>query len=137
MGTLPVSTQHLGPTQLGPRGTQKIPTPKVCSLDDHEQGLYLRTSQIKQICGLITYMKHIFGSYNSGIAPQDDPFHPFTSDVWSQQTPTQMRTYLIQNLPDPHGSAPISPRPTCSSRPTGYSTAAIELIKFKSIIKEK
>ena len=58
---------------------------------------------MKQICGIITYMKHIFGSYNSGIAPQDDPFHPFTADEWSQQTPTMMRTYLIQNLPDPNG----------------------------------
>ena len=48
-------------------------------------------------------MKHLFGSYNSGIAPQDDPFHPFTPDEWTQQTPTQMRTYLIQHLPDPQG----------------------------------
>ena len=54
------------------------PAQQVYSLDDHGQGLYLRTSQIKQICGLITYMKHLFGSYNSGIAPQDDPFNPFT-----------------------------------------------------------
>ena len=56
------------------------PTQQVYSLDDHGHGLYLRTNQIKQICGLITYMKHIFGSYNSDIAPQDDPFHPFTPD---------------------------------------------------------
>ena len=107
MGTLPGSTQHLGPTWLGPRRTQGHPAQQVYTLDDHAQGRYLRTNQIKQICGLITYMKHVFGSYNSGIAPQDNPFHPFTPDEWSQQTPAQMRTYLIQNLPDPHGPAPI------------------------------
>ena len=58
-------------------------------------------------------------SYNSGIAPQDDPFHPFTSDEWSQQTPTQMRTYLIQNLPHPHGPESVPSGPISSSRPTG------------------
>ena len=67
------------------------PAQQVYSLDDHGQGLYLRTNQIKQIYGLITYIKHIFGSYNSGIASQDDPFHLFTPDEWSQQTPTMMR----------------------------------------------
>ena len=29
---------------------------------------------------LITYMKHVFGAYNSDIDPRDDPFHPFTPD---------------------------------------------------------
>ena len=72
------------------------PAQQVYSLDDCGQGLYLRTNQIKQICGLITYMKHLFGSYNSDIAPQDDPFYPFTHDEWVQQTLIQMRTYLIQ-----------------------------------------
>ena len=109
------------------------PAQQVYTLDDHGQGLYLRTNQIKQICGHITkeYMKHLFGSYNSGIAPQNDPFHPFTPDEWSQQTPTQMRTYLIQNLPDPHGPVPVPSGPITSSRPTVYSTAAIELMGFK------
>ena len=64
------------------------PAQQVYSLDDHGQGLYLRTNQIKQTCGLITYMKHIFGSYNSGITPQCDLVHPFTPDEWTQQTPT-------------------------------------------------
>ena len=96
-----------------------IPAQQEYSLDDHGQGLYLRTNQIKQIYGLITYMKHIFGSYNSGIAPQDDPFHPFTPDEWTQQTPTQMRTYLIQHLPDPHGPEPV---------PSGPISSAIELL---------
>ena len=96
-----------------------IPAQQEYSLDDHGQGLYLRTNQIKQIHGLITYMKHIFGSYNSGIAPQDDPFHPFTPDEWTQQTPTQMRTYLIQHLPDPHGPEPV---------PSGPISSAIELL---------
>ena len=75
------------------------PVQQVYSQDDHGQ----RTNQIKQIFWLKTYMKHLFGSYNSGIAPQDDPFHPFSPDEWTQQTPTKMRTYLIQHLPDPHG----------------------------------
>ena len=34
------------------------PDQQVYSLDDHGQGLYLKTNQVKQICGLITYMKH-------------------------------------------------------------------------------
>ena len=34
-----------------------VPAQQVYSLDDHGQGLYLRTNQIKQMCGLITYMK--------------------------------------------------------------------------------
>ena len=80
------------------------PAQQVYSLDDHGQGLYLRTNQVKQMCGIITYMKHVFGAYNSDINPRDDPFHPFTPDEWSQQTSTMLRTYLIQSLPDPHGS---------------------------------
>ena len=43
------------------------PTQQVFSPDDHRQGSYLRTNQTKQICGLITYMKHVFRDYNSGI----------------------------------------------------------------------
>ena len=41
------------------------PTQQVFSLDDHGQGSYLRTNQTKQICGLITYMKHVFSQYMS------------------------------------------------------------------------
>ena len=82
-------------------------------------------------------MKHVFGSYNSGIAPEDYPFHPFTPDEWSHQTPIQMRTYLVQNLPDPHGPEPVPSRPITSSRPTGYSTAVIELMGFKKSIKRE
>ena len=69
------------------------------------------------------------------IAPLDD--HPFTFDEWSQQTPTQMRSYLIQNLPDPHGPAPVPSGPISSTRPTDYSTAAIELMGFKMCIKRE
>ena len=85
----------------------------------------------------MTYMKHVFGAYNSGIDPQDDPFHPFTPDEWSQQTPTMMRTYSIQNLPDPHGPEPVPSRPISSSRPTVYSAAAIELMGFKKGVKRE
>ena len=96
-----------------------FPAQQVYSLDDHGQGLYLRTNKIKQICGLITYTKHVFGAYISGIDPQDDPFHPFTPDEWSQQTSAMLRTYLIQNLPDPHGTEPVPSGQISSSRPTG------------------
>ena len=44
-------------------------------------------------------MKHVFGAYNSDIDPRDDPFHPFTTDEWSQETSTMLRTYLIQIYP--------------------------------------
>ena len=114
-----------------------IPAQQVYSLDGHGQGLYLRPNQIKQICGHITYMKHVFGAYNSGINPQDDPFHPFKPNEWSQQTPTMMRTYLNQNLPDPHGPEPVPSGPISSSRPTGYSAAAIELMGFEKGIKRE
>ena len=114
-----------------------VPAQQVYSLDDHGQGLYLRTNQIKQMCGLITYMKHVFVAYNSDIDPRDDPFHPFMPDEWSQQTSTMLRTYLIQNIPDPHGPEPFSSGPISSSRPTAYSPAAIELMGFKKGIKRE
>ena len=82
-------------------------------------------------------MKLIFGSFNSGIAPQDDPFHPFTPDEWTQQTPTQRRTYLIQHIPDHHGPEPVPYGPIYSTRPTGYSTGAIELMGFEKSIKRE
>ena len=48
-----------------------------------------------------------------------------------------LRTYLIQNLPDPHGPEPVPSGPISSSRPTGYSPAAIELMGFKKGIKRE
>ena len=112
-----------------------VPAQQVYSLDDHGQALYLRTNQIKQMCGLITYMKHVIGAYNSDIDPRDNPIHPFTPDEWSQQTSTMLRTYLIQNLPDPHGPEPSGP--ISSSRPRGYPPAAIELMGIKKGIKRE
>ena len=94
-----------------------IPAQQIYSLDDHGQGLYLRTNQIKQMCGLITYMKHVFGAYNSDIDPRDDPFHPFSLEECSQLTSTMLRTYLIQNLPNPNGPEPVPSGPIPSSRP--------------------
>ena len=113
------------------------PAQHIYSLDHHGYGLYIRTNQVKQMCGLITYMKHVFGAYNSDIDPRDDPFHPFTPDEWSQQTSTMLRTYLIQNLPDPHGPEPVPSGPISSSRPTGYSPAAIEQMGFKKGFKRE
>ena len=48
-----------------------------------------------------------------------------------------LRTYLIQNLPDPHGPEPVPSGPISSSRPTGYSPAAIELMGLKKSIKRE
>ena len=114
-----------------------IPAQQVYSLGDYGQGLYLRTNKVKQMRGLITYMKHVFGAYKSDIDPRDDPFHPFTHDEWSQQTSTMLRTYLIQNLPDPHGPEPVPSGPISSSRSTGYSPAATELMGIKKGIKRE
>ena len=57
-----------------------FPTQQIFSLDDHGQGSYLRTNQVEQMCGLITYMKHVFREYNSGIEVREDSFHPFTPE---------------------------------------------------------
>ena len=82
-------------------------------------------------------MEHVFAAYNSNIDPRDDPFHSFTPDEWSQQTSTMLRTYLIQNLPDPHGPEPFPSGPIYSSRPTGYSPAAIEPMGVKKGTKRE
>ena len=39
-----------------------VPAQQVYSLDDHGQGLYHRTNQIKQMHAFITYMKHVFAA---------------------------------------------------------------------------
>ena len=66
----------------------------IYDLDSHGQLLHLRTNQIKQVAGLITYMRHIFESFNSDPDLPDNPFHPFTPDEWETHTATHMRTYL-------------------------------------------
>ena len=98
---------------------------------------HLRTNQVKQISGLITYMRYIFESYNPGPDLCDDPFHPFSPDELAQHTPIQMRTYLIHHLPNPLGPTPIDSGPISSTRLTGCSTAAIECIGFKKGIKRE
>ena len=80
-----------------------IPTQQVFTLDDHGQGSYIRTNQTKHIGGLITYMKHVFREYNSGIEVRTDPFHPFLPEEWNQHTSTMLRIFLIQHLPKPIG----------------------------------
>ena len=112
------------------------PTQQVFSLADHGQGSYLRTNQTKQICGLITYMKHVFSEYMAG-GVREKPFHIFSSEEWSQQTSTMMRLFLVQNLPTPIGPQPVISGPISSSRPAAYSPAALELISFKKGIKRE
>ena len=114
-----------------------VPAQQIYSLDDHGQGSYLRTNQVKQMCGLITYMKHVFRGYNSGIEVREDPFHPFTPEEWYQHTSTTLRTFLIQHLPNPIGLEPVLSGPISSSRPTGYSPAALELMGFKKGIERE
>ena len=48
-----------------------------------------------------------------------------------------LRTYLIQHKPNPNGPEPVPSGPIPSSRPTGYSPAAIELMEFKKSIKRE
>ena len=137
MGTLPRCTQHLGLLSWDQEELKAVPGQQVYSLDDRGRGLYLRNNQIKQMCGLITYMKHVFTAYNSDIDPRDDPFHPFTPDEWSQQTSTMLRTYLIQKLANPNCPEPVPSGLIPPSTPTGYSPAAIELMDLKKGIKRE
>ena len=48
-----------------------------------------------------------------------------------------VETYLIHHLPNPNGTEPVPSGPIPSSRPTGYSPAAIELMGFKKGIKRE
>ena len=82
-------------------------------------------------------MKHVFREYNSGREVRKDPFHPFTPEEWYQNTSTMLRTFLIQHLPNPLGPEPVLSGPISSSRPTGFSPAAIELMGFKKGIKRE
>ena len=114
-----------------------IPAQQIFTLDDHGQGSYLRTNQVKQICELITFMKHVFWEYNAGIEVREDPFHSFLPEEWNQHTSTMLRTFLIQHLRNRIGPEPVLSGPISSSRPTGYSPAAIELMGFKKGIKRE
>ena len=112
------------------------PAHHIYSIDDKDQALYLRTNQIKQVSGLITYMKHIYHTHNPDPASSGD-FSPFTLDQWSQHTSSMFRAYLIQHLANHIGPEPVPSGPISSSRPTGYSPAAIELMGFKKGIKRE
>ena len=114
-----------------------IPAQQVFTLDDHGQGSYLRTNQTKQICGHITYMKHVFRDFNSGMEVRTDTFHPFLPGEWNQHTSTMLRTFLVQHLPTPIGPQPVLSGPIPSSKPVAYSPAALELMSFKRVSKEK
>ena len=81
--------------------------------------------------------EHVFREYNSGIEHREDPFHPFTPEDWYQHSSTMLRTFLIQHLPNPIGPEPVLSGPMSSSRPAGYSPAAIELMGFKKGIKRE
>ena len=71
-------------------------------------------------------MKHVFSEYMS-TGVRQDPFHIFSSEEWSQQTSTMMRTFLVQHLPTPIGPEPITSGPISSSRHAAYSSAALKL----------
>ena len=114
-----------------------IPAQQVFTLDDHGQSSYLRTNQTKQICGLITYIKHVYRECMSGIEVITDPFQPFSPEEWSQHTSAMLRTFLIQHLPNPIGPQPVISGPISTSRPTGHSPAAIELMGFTKGIKRE
>ena len=112
------------------------PTQQIFSLDDHGQGSFLKTNQLKQICGLITYIKHVFNEYMEK-GDWENPFFPLSLEEWSKQTSTMMRLYLVQNLPTPIGPQPVTSGPIPSSKPTSYSPAALELMSFKKGIKRE
>ena len=48
-----------------------------------------------------------------------------------------LRTFLIQHLPNPIGPEPVLSGPISSSRPKGYSLAAIEQMGFKKGIERE
>ena len=48
-----------------------------------------------------------------------------------------LKTYLIQHLPNPNGPEPVLSGPIPSSRPKGYSPAAIELMGFEKGTKRE
>ena len=60
-----------------PEAIMTVPTQHVYHQDEQRQYIHLWTNQVGQMCGLITYMKDIFESYNYGPDLPDDPFHPF------------------------------------------------------------
>ena len=82
-------------------------------------------------------MKHVYREYMSGIEVRTNPFHPFLPEEWKQHTSTMLRTFLVQNLPNPIGPQPVISGPIPSSRPTAYSPAAIELMGFKKGIQRE
>ena len=51
-----------------------IPAQQIFSLDDKGQGSHLRTNHVNQICGLITYVKHVYRVYMDGDV-RPDPYH--------------------------------------------------------------
>ena len=62
-----------------------IPAQQIISLDDKGQGSHLRTNHVKQICGLITYVKHVHRVYmDEDVRP--DPFYLLSPEEWSIQT---------------------------------------------------
>ena len=115
-----------------PEEFQLDPSQTIYDLNGHRELLHLRTNQIKQVASLITYMRHIFESYNSGPGLPEDTFQPFTPDEWMTHTALHMRIYLGDNICSPLGLYPAPYGPISSSRPTCYSSSTLDLIGFKT-----
>ena len=116
-----------------------VPAQQIFSLDDHGQGSYLRTNQVKQMFGLITYMKHVFREYNSGMKLgkiNSTPSH-LKNGINVLQLCNYVEDIFIQHLPNPIWPEPVLSGPMSSSRPTGYSPVALELMGFKKGIKRE
>ena len=90
------------------------PSQHIYTIDDQGKTLYLRTNQIIQLSGLITYMKHVFHTHNPDPTSSGD-FRPLTLENWSQHTSTMFRAYLIQHLANPIGPEPVPSGPISSS----------------------
>ena len=109
----------------------------IYDVNDEGATLHLRTNQVKQITGPLTYMRHVFESHNSGPVIPEDPVQPFSPNNWNTHTSLHMRTYLVNNTPSPLWPNPIRSGPISSSRTTEFSSVALELMGYRKSIKRE